>query len=131
MRVALKSATRFLVAHPVSDLSVRGFSLSQSHKLTPTVVLPLHSHRPAKTLVRIATPSFRSCGCAPMSTVQVRDRIDLSDTERSIFDRLLATLRHFHLQTQLRVAGGWVRDKVTHLLFFSPNSFLVILFVLF
>ena len=113
MRVTLKSAARILVAHPVSNLSVRGFSFSQFHTLTPTVVLPLHSHRPAKTLVRIATPSFRTCGCAPMSTFQVRDRIDLSDTERNIFDRLLATLRHFHLQTQLRVAGGWVRDKVT------------------
>ncbi|KAL9317742.1 hypothetical protein ACSQ67_014259 [Phaseolus vulgaris] len=112
MRVSLKSAARLLVAHPVSNLSVRNFSISQSHTLTPTLFLPLHSHRPAKTLVRIATPSFRSCGCAPMSTFQVRDRIDLSDIERSIFDRLLATLRHFHLETQLRVAGGWVRDKL-------------------
>ncbi|KAK8467591.1 hypothetical protein PHAVU_007G088400 [Phaseolus vulgaris] len=112
MRVSLKSAARLLVAHPVSNLSVTNFSLSRSHTLTPTLVLPLHSHRPAKTLVRIAAPSFRNCGCAPMSTFQVRDRIDLSDIERSIFDRLLATLRHFHLETQLRVAGGWVRDKL-------------------
>ena len=48
-----------------------------------------------------------------MSKLHIRDKIDLSDIERRIFDRLLATLRHFHLQTQLRVAGGWVRDKVT------------------
>ncbi|RDX83799.1 hypothetical protein CR513_35248 [Mucuna pruriens] len=112
MRVALKTATRLLVVHPRPNLSasVRGFALSLSH--TRTVVLPFHSHCPAKTLVRITTPSFRSCGCAPMSTLQVRDKIDLSDTEKSIFDRLIATLRHFNLQTQLRVAGGWVRDKL-------------------
>ncbi|XP_061342931.1 CCA tRNA nucleotidyltransferase, mitochondrial-like [Gastrolobium bilobum] len=50
-----------------------------------------------------------------MSTQQVfhvREKIELSDTEKSIFDRLLATLRHFQLQTQLRVAGGWVGDKL-------------------
>lgn len=48
-------------------------------------------------------------------SVQVRDRIDLTDKERLIFGRLLEVLRHFNLQTQLRVAGGWVRDKVTTL----------------
>lgn len=48
-------------------------------------------------------------------SVQVRDRIDLTDKERLIFGRLLEVLRHFSLQTQLRVAGGWVRDKVTTL----------------
>lgn len=111
MKVALNIATRLLVVHPRPNLnSVRDFSSSQ----TPTFVLPLlHTHRPAKTLLRIATPSFRSCGCAPMSKLHIRDKIDLSDIERRIFDRLLATLRHFDLQTQLRVAGGWVRDKVT------------------
>lgn len=43
---------------------------------------------------------------------QVKDRMDLSVKEKQIFDRLLQVLRHFNLQTQLRVAGGWVRDKV-------------------
>ncbi|CAK9170232.1 unnamed protein product [Ilex paraguariensis] len=45
-------------------------------------------------------------------SVPVRDKIDLTDKERQIFDRLLQVLRHFNLQTQLRVAGGWVRDKL-------------------
>ncbi|KAM1759915.1 hypothetical protein EV2_002885 [Malus domestica] len=44
--------------------------------------------------------------------VQVRDNIQLNETEKKIFDRLLGTLRHFGLQNQLRVAGGWVRDKL-------------------
>ncbi|KAL6962003.1 CCA tRNA nucleotidyltransferase [Sarracenia purpurea var. burkii] len=44
--------------------------------------------------------------------VQVRDKIDLNDKERRIFERLLQVLRHFDLHTQLRVAGGWVRDKL-------------------
>ncbi|KAK7268912.1 hypothetical protein RIF29_21621 [Crotalaria pallida] len=44
--------------------------------------------------------------------VQVRDNIQLSDIDKRIFERLLATLRHFNLPTQLCVAGGWVRDKL-------------------
>ncbi|XP_019441997.1 PREDICTED: putative CCA tRNA nucleotidyltransferase 2 isoform X2 [Lupinus angustifolius] len=64
------------------------------------------------TLFRTKTPSFHSSLSSPMSTHQVRDNIQLSDVEKRIFDRLLATLRHFNLQTHLRVAGGWVRDKL-------------------
>lgn len=45
-------------------------------------------------------------------TVQVRDTIELDETEEKIFKRLLGTLDHFGLETELRVAGGWVRDKV-------------------
>ncbi|KAK6116657.1 hypothetical protein DH2020_049591 [Rehmannia glutinosa] len=44
--------------------------------------------------------------------VYVKDHIDLTAKEKQIFDRLLQVLRHFNLQTQLRVAGGWVRDKL-------------------
>ena len=44
---------------------------------------------------------------------EVKERIELTQIERSIFDRLLATLRHFGLTNfHLRVAGGWVRDKL-------------------
>nr|POE80472.1 isoform cytoplasmic+nuclear of cca trna nucleotidyltransferase, mitochondrial [Quercus suber] len=44
---------------------------------------------------------------------EVKERIELTQMERSIFDRLLATLRHFDLTNHhLRVAGGWVRDKL-------------------
>ncbi|KAK3426062.1 hypothetical protein EUGRSUZ_F02594 [Eucalyptus grandis] len=44
--------------------------------------------------------------------VRVREKIDLTEKEKMIFERLLATVRHFDLSTQLRVTGGWVRDKV-------------------
>ncbi|GER27513.1 CCA-adding enzyme [Striga asiatica] len=50
--------------------------------------------------------------CASPPSVHVKDRIDLTDKEKQIFDRLLQVLNHFSLQTQLRVAGGWVRDKL-------------------
>lgn len=53
-----------------------------------------------------------SMAASPPPTVHVRDTIELTDVEKKIFDRLLGTLRHFGLQNQLRVAGGWVRDKV-------------------
>jgi len=44
--------------------------------------------------------------------VRVKEKIDLTEKEKMIFDRLLATVGHFDLSTRLRVAGGWVRDKV-------------------
>ncbi|EFJ21948.1 hypothetical protein SELMODRAFT_151539 [Selaginella moellendorffii] len=44
--------------------------------------------------------------------VEIRDTVKLSAEEEKIFDRLLAVERHFGLGTQLRVAGGWVRDKL-------------------
>lgn len=42
----------------------------------------------------------------------VKEHIELSEKEDKIFTRLLDVVRHFGLETQLRVAGGWVRDKV-------------------
>ncbi|OMO83667.1 hypothetical protein CCACVL1_11299 [Corchorus capsularis] len=50
-----------------------------------------------------------------MSTVayvRVKEQIKLTETEKKIFEMLLSTVRHFNLKTQLRVAGGWVRDKL-------------------
>jgi hypothetical protein len=38
--------------------------------------------------------------------------IELTEEEEKIFQRLLDVVRHFDLCTTLRVAGGWVRDKV-------------------
>lgn len=46
------------------------------------------------------------------SPVQVRDSIELTPIEKRIFERLVDVVNHFKLQTQLRVAGGWVRDKL-------------------
>ncbi|XP_038886744.1 tRNA nucleotidyltransferase cca2 [Benincasa hispida] len=62
-----------------------------------------------------STPSPKSMATSissPKPLVQVKDNIELTETEEKIFHRLLGTLRHFNLQTQLRVAGGWVRDKL-------------------
>ncbi|KAK0577476.1 hypothetical protein LWI29_033443 [Acer saccharum] len=53
-----------------------------------------------------------SSSMAETTSVQVKEKIDLTDTEKKIFDTLLNTLRHFDLNTKLRVAGGWVRDKL-------------------
>ncbi|XP_026415941.1 CCA tRNA nucleotidyltransferase, mitochondrial-like [Papaver somniferum] len=44
--------------------------------------------------------------------IQLKDKIELTDKEKRIFDRLLKVGDHHNLQTQLRVAGGWVRDKL-------------------
>ncbi|KAM7491499.1 hypothetical protein LguiA_034420 [Lonicera macranthoides] len=44
------------------------------------------------------------------ATVELKENI--TDKERQIFEFLLQVIRHFSLQTQIRVAGGWVRDKL-------------------
>jgi hypothetical protein len=53
----------------------------------------------------------------PVSTMaqQFRelDTVKLNAQEERIFDTLKQTLAHFGMKTQLRVAGGWVRDKVS------------------
>ncbi|XP_039171138.1 alpha-(1,4)-fucosyltransferase-like isoform X2 [Eucalyptus grandis] len=68
---------------------------------------PLKARNPAKTAGLLS--------CKSMSTnspvVRVKEKIDLTEKEKMIFDRLLATVGHFDLSTRLRVAGGWVRDK--------------------
>ncbi|PIN09292.1 tRNA nucleotidyltransferase/poly(A) polymerase [Handroanthus impetiginosus] len=56
--------------------------------------------------------SVKATMCASPPFVHVKDQIDLTAKEKQIFDRLLEVIRHFNLQTQLRVAGGWVRDKL-------------------
>ena len=44
--------------------------------------------------------------------MEVRESVELTENEERIFGRLLDVVRHFGLGTQVRVAGGWVRDKV-------------------
>lgn len=52
------------------------------------------------------------CARTMADSVHVKDTIDVSNEEEEIFELLLNVLQHSNLDTQLRVAGGWVRDKV-------------------
>lgn len=79
------------------------------------------------TLCFSRSASARATMCASQPSIHVKDRIDLTAKENEIFDRLLQVLSHFSLQTQLRVAGGWVRDKVSQSLYFSCFSVFVFL----
>ncbi|XP_024978152.1 putative CCA tRNA nucleotidyltransferase 2 isoform X1 [Cynara cardunculus var. scolymus] len=99
-----------------------GSSLTKT--FTGTSVIPVF-----KTTINLKNPLFRfprtqvlHRRCSSMSKTNgtllanpplvVRETIDLTDKEKKIFDRLLQVLSHFNLETQLRVAGGWVRDKL-------------------
>ena len=44
--------------------------------------------------------------------VEVRGDVRCTEREREVFDTLLAVVEHFKLDVTLRVAGGWVRDKL-------------------
>ena len=41
-------------------------------------------------------------------------KISLTEKENQIFDFLMGAVKHFELDVQMRVAGGWVRDKVMY-----------------
>ncbi|XXG45518.1 hypothetical protein AAC387_Pa02g0583 [Persea americana] len=45
-------------------------------------------------------------------SVHVKEKIDVTNEEEEVFQLLLNVLQHSNLDTQLRVAGGWVRDKL-------------------
>ncbi|KAI3977907.1 hypothetical protein MKX01_036747 [Papaver californicum] len=103
-------------------------SSTNTTRLTP--ILRLHSF-PALQFPRFhfkpnSLTLYKIPNCRPMasssqspssssslsSSVEVKDKIDLTYKENQIFSRLLQVLHHFNLDTQLRVAGGWVRDKL-------------------
>ncbi|XP_034896978.1 tRNA nucleotidyltransferase cca2 isoform X1 [Populus alba] len=90
-----------------------------NRRKTNFVSLPSFSY-PSKTLNQIQTPGVFYCKemttvsseAAARAVIEVKDKIELNEVEKQIFDRLVNTLRHFNLNTELRVAGGWVRDKL-------------------
>lgn len=47
-----------------------------------------------------------------MTNVELRERIHVTENEREVFDLLLRAVGSFSPETKLRVAGGWVRDKL-------------------
>ncbi|KAJ0973245.1 hypothetical protein J5N97_021204 [Dioscorea zingiberensis] len=60
----------------------------------------------------VAGRSMEVASSLPPPSHSVRETIDLTEKEEKIFRRLLDVIRHFGMDTQLRVAGGWVRDKL-------------------
>ncbi|XP_031266869.1 tRNA nucleotidyltransferase cca2 isoform X1 [Pistacia vera] len=88
-------------------------------KLKPLLVFSPTPQRIDKTLAFRNQSRTRNLGFSRWKStmtepvvVQVKEKIELTETEKKIFDSLLNTLRHFNLKTELRVAGGWVRDKL-------------------
>ncbi|XP_057860451.2 tRNA nucleotidyltransferase cca2 isoform X1 [Cryptomeria japonica] len=71
---------------------------------------------PLKTLsvsVGVQERTFCRVNCEKRNmAVQLRESVELTEVEEKIFERLRKVLLHFNLPTQLRVAGGWVRDKL-------------------
>ena len=50
---------------------------------------------------------------ADSSEYRVDVNINLTDLEKKIFKTLMEVVEENKLETTLRVAGGWVRDKVS------------------
>ncbi|KAK9023715.1 hypothetical protein V6N11_003918 [Hibiscus sabdariffa] len=117
MRLSLTNAIKLKAKAPPlllhhSSLPIAKSTLAFLSVLTPSNATLSLTGRP-NTLTFLPSPFLRCrAAMATAACVEVKERIELTETEKKIFDRLLNTLRHFNLQTQLRVAGGWVRDKL-------------------
>ncbi|XP_074269184.1 tRNA nucleotidyltransferase cca2 isoform X2 [Silene latifolia] len=107
MRIAL--SIHRLIINPKPSI----FSPFNLHPLT-LKKSPISRVNPTKTLINFS--SFH-CKSTTMETpepliIQVNEQIELTEKESLIFNRLKDVLRGSNLDTQLRVAGGWVRDKL-------------------
>ncbi|ONK77484.1 uncharacterized protein A4U43_C02F7040 [Asparagus officinalis] len=103
------------------NLNSSRFLLSPVLKFPPPLLLPpkFISSRPKIPRLGFRFRRFSCYGAAGVERsrlmegpVTVKEKIDLTEKEEKIFKRLLDVLKHFELETQLRVAGGWVRDKL-------------------
>ena len=120
MRVAVVKPLHLLLLFPSLHRTSKNANshITITSRISPPKNLFLLSTTPTKTLESLfsrrlmATAATSATSQPPPPSVQVREKIELTDIEKKIFDRLLGTLRHFGLRNQLRVAGGWVRDKV-------------------
>ncbi|GMI90740.1 hypothetical protein like AT1G22660 [Hibiscus trionum] len=116
MRLSLTNAIKFKANAPLllhsSSLPIAKSTLAFRSVLTP-LISPLSLTGRPNTVTFLPSPFIRCrAAMATAACVEVKEQIELTETEKKIFDRLLNTLRHFNLETQLRVAGGWVRDKL-------------------
>nr|XP_025883914.1 LOW QUALITY PROTEIN: putative CCA tRNA nucleotidyltransferase 2 [Solanum lycopersicum] len=85
--------------------------LLPSFKLKRFSIFSVQQTPPALGFYAGVTTMVEGSAFQPLS-VQVKDHIDLSPKEEQIFNRLLQVVEHYNMGTQLRVAGGWVRDKL-------------------
>ncbi|XP_051185657.1 tRNA nucleotidyltransferase cca2 [Lolium perenne] len=85
---------------------------------TPPLFRATSTAVPPRTSSFFGLPNRAFTGVSAMAAgaqqraVEVRESVELTEKEAKIFGRLLDVVRHFSLGTQVRVAGGWVRDKL-------------------
>ena len=109
---AMRVFKSFKIALKLDALVLPPFSFRSSIARFSTSLGAPKFPRTTRHPLILSTKSMASSISSPKPVVQVKDKIELTEIEEKIFNRLLGTLRHFNLETQLRVAGGWVRDKV-------------------
>lgn len=82
---------------------------------------PFDGARPLLLFAVLPSNNGMAAGSPPeqlQRSMKVRETVQPTEKEERIFQRLLDVVRHFDLGTQLRVAGGWVRDKVISFSYF-------------
>ncbi|XP_010679172.2 tRNA nucleotidyltransferase cca2 isoform X1 [Beta vulgaris subsp. vulgaris] len=119
-REAINGCTKMRVLAPISQRFISNTKFSLSLQNYHSLQLPFLLQTPFKFPSLLNPPKTLRCflhcratmAVEPTSNVQIKDEIHLTEKETLIFNRLKDVLHHFNLNTQLRVAGGWVRDKL-------------------
>ncbi|XP_058198463.1 nucleotidyltransferase lcsQ-like [Rhododendron vialii] len=78
--------------------------LPEEEEAINLVVLPEEEEAMCRPPLNVTPP--------PSYSSRVRDKIELTDEERLLFDFLRQVTLHFDLHTEIRIAGVWVRDKL-------------------
>lgn len=65
-----------------------------------------------KALMHRSSTGLFAMSASPDKLKVAKGAVSLTNAEDRLFRTLLATVKHFNLKTTMRVAGGWVRDKM-------------------
>ncbi|XP_010477526.1 PREDICTED: putative CCA tRNA nucleotidyltransferase 2 [Camelina sativa] len=104
-RFLISPSSRYLNPNRSPTLAFRASSLRRAPVVSPRLCCCCYWFSTEAMMTNVGEQSIPS-------SVELKENIELTEKERKIFDRLLSTLRYCNLDTQLRVAGGWVRDKL-------------------
>lgn len=119
---SLNSFSYIQIKLPFLKISERSIFVSSS-KFFPTSKFLKMDYNTSKQSL-----SFSPCDIVSNLTtnMEIKNEITLTEKEKEIFQLLLTVQKLYHPTTTLRVAGGWVRDKV--FLFYKRIYFLNLMF---
>eukprot|EP00892_Ulva_mutabilis_P012671 jgi/Ulvmu1/9777/UM056_0017.1 len=87
-----------------------GQQLQPSQTYSTRLYMQLRTRSTLRLIHQVCTRAASATSCPDRAVMKAE--LALDDVESQVFDTLLAAREHHNLQTTLRCAGGWVRDKL-------------------